>query len=84
MKHRRAEDKCWIKRMYVRFTPYVQAWGWATLAIPIAMALYGIAPNVNAAMQKNDEQDQRLTKIEQNQAQISGKLDTIIYFVKRK
>lgn len=79
---RRDEDKCWIKRMYSRFTPYVQFLGWAVVAVPVVISFITLADRARAF-------DARLTTMEKSQDNYARKqeilitkIDTIIRLVK--
>lgn len=80
----RETDKCLVKRLYAKFTPYVQFGGWLALAIPAGFSLVVL-------IQKAQAFDGRLTAMEQAQLEYTakqdvliGKLDTVLYFVRKK
>lgn len=71
MIHRRITDNCWAKRVWDKFTPYVQVWGWLIVAVP---AVWGVM----VAVPKAEAFDGRLTAVEQNTAIVNQKLDLVI------
>lgn len=69
-----------VKRIYERFTPYVQVLGWAAIVIP---AVYTASVGVDKALAF----DSRLTAMEQAQtsykyevARLNGKIEDIMDF----
>lgn len=81
---RRDEDACIIKRLYNRATPYIQVVGFFAVAIPSGISATQLIGDARAF-------DSRLSLIEQAQYRyaeqqkvIEGKLDTVLYFVRKK
>lgn len=84
----RETDKCLAKRLYAMLTPYVQVIGWLVVAVPVVLGGISLA-------QKAEAFDTRLTSLEASQRSygekqdvintvINTKLDTVIYFMRRK
>jgi len=61
---RREEDKCLVKRLYNKFTPYVQFGGWFTLFIGSGFTFYALAKTAWAL-------DGRVTELEKANRQMA-------------
>lgn len=81
---RRDEDKCLVKRLYARATPYVQVFGFFVVAIPSGMSASQLIGDARAFDSRLSAVEQAQFKYSEQQEIIKGKLDTVIYFVRRK
>lgn len=77
IRRRREEDTCMMKRWWKWATPYVQIIGFFIVAIPTIYA-------TTVLTAKAQDFDGRLTTTERNYLQISTKLDTAIFLLRRK
>jgi hypothetical protein len=74
---RRSTDKCVIKRLWDKFTPYIQTAGFVFLIIPLAILVVDLIPKAEAF-------DKRLTIVEQNNVIANQKLDLVIQLLRNK
>lgn len=74
---RREEDKHPLTRLWNRFTPLIQTWGWLSIIVPVVMLVCVLVPKAQAF-------DMRLGTLERQYAVINGKLDTVIFLMRRK
>lgn len=84
MPRRREEDQSTLKKLWIRITPLIQIGGWLTIAVPVVL---GLGSLINQAQAFGE----RLTTVETAQASYTAKqdliitkIDTILYFVRRK
>jgi len=81
---RREDDKCLAKRLYARFTPYIQLGGWLVVAVPAVVAAYTLLGDAQAFNSRLNSIEAAQAQYAQKQDMINTKLDTVIQLVRRK
>lgn len=81
---RREEDKCFIKRLWAKATPYIQMGGWLLVAIPAFMSAVKLFGDAQAFDSRLSAVESTLQHTAHQYDTLNQKLDTVIQLIRRK